>query len=184
MPFPEAIRRWSMDVADGKCQTLIYSEARGYHPCGSPAMEVDHIEPEAWMLAHGHDPNNESGAIPRCRTHHVGYGTVEEDGEIREASYGERQWSKHPDMGYALDALHLKGEIKITEAHQEHIIYAANGVRYWNSDDGVDGYERELMDRLARKKEMPRPAIRPHKLYVLKHWTDIFMGIREYPEDR
>lgn len=166
--FPEKIRDWWRRVGGNKCQTHIYEERTGWRICGSNHyIQVDHIDPESVQLVEGHDPNNSIG-IPRCKEHHVGKGLVRDaDGTMRYASYGEPQWSRHPDMGKALDQYRQGDKDAFKKAAMHHRELAEQGKRIANSSPEVDQYEKDYMLSLEQKYMQEtgerRPKVKPHQ---------------------
>lgn len=165
--FPEKIRDWWKRVGGGKCQTHIYEEKTGWRICGSRSyIQVDHIDPESVQLVEGHDPNNSIG-IPRCKEHHVGKGLVRDaDGTLRYASYGEPQWSRHPDMGKALDQYRNGDKDAFKKAAMHHRELAEKGLPIANSSPEVDQFEKDYMLSLEQKYIQEtgerRPHVKPH----------------------
>lgn len=176
MPFPESVRRWTKKISGDKCQTHVYSEKRGYQICGGPAEEIDHIDPEGFVLDNGGDPNNDSIPIPRCKKHHRGVGLVVDNGQTRFADFGEENWSRHADVGIALAREHKGQKGALKRALELHHEKTQRGVKYWNADDGVDEYEREHMKDLiekGRREGNGRPKVKPHRnLQKRKKWYD------------
>ena len=172
MPFPEKIRKYALAVTDGRCITPIYDEVQGWHLCGDPATDVDHLEPESVVLYEYGDPNNDSTPIPRCKKHHTGVGMAFDEDEIYLASFGEADWSRHPDMGAALEAYREGDKEAFMKAARKHIEKYKEGERFWNEDEGSERYEKELFDRMAQEKGIDRPNVKPHKgVKHKKHWA-------------
>jgi hypothetical protein len=177
MPFPEVIRKWAKRISDNKCQTFVYSEKKGYQICGSEKdLQVDHLDPEGFVLTNGGDPNNDSTPYVRCKNHHIGPGLTRDDGETRIASYGERNWSRHADVGIARLKRREGDKDAIERTLKAHEERRQRGVRYWNSDEGVDQFEKEHMDDLIHKAALngdTRPRTRQHKRTQRRgHWYD------------
>jgi len=181
MPFPEKVRRWALEVTRGKCITPIYDEQHGWHLCGAIATDVDHLEPESVVLYEGGDPNNDATPIPRCKKHHTGSGMTQDDehGETYLAPWSDENWSRHPDMGAALDE-YRKGDLdEFRSAAKKHIELYEAGVRFWNEDEGSERYEKELFDRMAQEYGVPRPDVKPHKLAGKRKKKGWFEGLWE-----
>lgn len=163
MPFPKKARNFWMRVAGDKCQTMVYDERHGWRTCDRPAEEVDHIIPEKYQLEQGDDPNNSVG-MPRCKTHHVSDGRVwdEEDNEWRTASWGEWEWSKHPDVAEALEQYRAGNADAFQQLGIRHAKAAKEGEHYWNTDEATDAWETERMLELAQRLGEKRPSVKPH----------------------
>lgn len=172
MPFPERVRRYHERVQGNRCQQEVYSERRGWTTCGKTDVEDDHIEPEAWMLQRGRDPNNESHGILRCRTHHRGRGRVNTVEPERVAYWGEENYSRHPDMGDAQEAYRRGDREAFVKAGKLHEARAKRGIRYWNGDEGTDRHEAERVEEMEWKHFLTtgetRPKVKPHKDIVKK----------------
>ena len=163
MPFNERVRAWAKEVAGGRCQTMIYTEAHGWQPCGRDAQEIDHTPPESYILYHGGDPNNDATPIPRCKMHHTGQGlTREDDGSLEEAGYGEFSWSRHADIGKAYEDYRAGDKDAFKKAVAKHIEAVENGWEFTGTDWKIDEYEKERMDYLAQGKKK-RPFIKRRK---------------------
>lgn len=158
--FPRAIRDYWMKVAGGKCQTHFYSEKWGWYVCGKEAKEVDHIVPESELKHQGVDPDQSVG-IPRCKECHTGTGLIhDDDGSVRLADYGEPGWSKHPDIGRALQDYRRGDKEAFKKAVKHHYEQAKNGNRFWNTTPEIDQFEIDHMMNLARQKGIAKPRRR------------------------
>lgn len=177
MPFPEAVRKWALKISDNKCQTFVYSEKQGWHTCGRTTdLQVDHLDPENFVHTNGGDPNNDSIPYVRCKRHHIGQGIVVEGRESRIASWGEENWSRHADVGIARRRYHEGDKEAIGRALKRHHEKAQRGEKYWNSDDGVDEFERNhALDLIWRAFQagINRPKVKPMKdIPKRRHWYD------------
>lgn len=166
MPFPEKIRNYSLEVANHRCQAIIYSEDRGFFRCENTThLEAHHIEPAEWQLVHGEDPN-QSTPLVLCKKHHSG----------GEGLPFEDDFSMHPNMGAALDKYHAGNKQAFTEAAHENSQLARQGIIYWNN--GADDYYRELSIEaqtryLAEHPDQKKPTPKPHKDFKPKpKWWD------------
>lgn len=179
MPFPEKIRAWAKRISDNQCQTMVYSEKRGFQKCGKKTdLHVDHLDPENFVHTNGGDPNNDSTPMVRCKDHHIGPGIVQDEGETRIAQWGEKNWSRHADVGLARLRYRQGDKEAIGRALKRHHERAERGEKYWNSDDGVDQYEREQAEELIWKAHLRgdnRPRVRPMRdIPKRKKWYDTF----------
>ena len=174
MPFPEKVRRYHSRVQGNQCQQEVYTERRGWRLCSrTEHLEDDHIEPEAQMLADGLDPNNDSHGIIRCKTHHRGRGR-REDGSY--ASWGEPEFSRHPDMFEAGEKYHEGDKQAYARAGKLHEERAKRGIRYWNTSEETDQHEIERVEDMEWKHFLltgeTRPKVKP-KPVTKKKWYDL-----------
>lgn len=191
MPFPSKERSFQIEAQGGICQTMVYKESTGWHPCGSTDhLEVDHLFPESGLIYSGELDPNTSPAIVRCKKHHTGQGmTRDEDnaGYGRLASYGEPEWSRHPDMYNALLQYREGDKDAFRKCAAQHRVEASHGIRITNDDLGVTLYERnrvrDMVQEFVTMTGEQAPHTKPHKAFVRKSWTDIYMGTRSYPQD-
>lgn len=188
MPFPTKERAFQLRAQGNKCQTMIYTEAQGYHICGSTKdLELDHLYPESQLIVEGQlDPNHSPGIV-RCQRHHTGFGIVYEHGVKQIAPAGSPEWSRHPDMGQALISYRNGDKDAFKNAAKKHVVAAERGLRITNDD------VRFTESEVARVQEMNVrhvittgervPVVRNHGKFTLKHWSDIFFGTRSHKED-
>lgn len=138
-------------------------------------LEDDHIEPEAQMLADGRDPNNESHGIIRCKSHHRGRGK-RQDGTY--ASWGEPEFSKHPDIFEAGEKYHEGDKTAFSRASRLHQERARRGVRYWNTSEEVDQHEIERVKDMEWKHFLKtgetRPKVKPKPVKKKRWFDDLF----------
>jgi hypothetical protein len=171
--YPERMRKHWRAVGDNKCQTHIYDERRGWYICGSTRdIEVDHLVEESVQLENGQDPNNSVG-IPRCHEHHCGTGLVRDRGELRYAAYGEREWSRHPDMGAALQAYRKGDKDAFKIAALRHHALAKEGKAVSNISAEVIQWETDYMLKLEQeyieKTHNKRPQMKPHPRFKRRY---------------
>lgn len=177
MPFPDRVRNYHTRVQSGRCQQEVYNEKRGWHICGETEhLEDDHIEPEAWMLANGRDPNNESHGLIRCRKHHRGKGRVNTIEPERYAHFGEEDYSRHPDMYTALEQYRSGNREAFAETSKRHHRLAERGIRYWNADESVDEHEIERVEDMEWRHFMEtgeqRPKVKEKREKKVKKWYE------------
>ena len=146
-----------MRVGEGKCQFEYYSEKRGWQQCKEPARHIHHIEPEAWTLDRGGDPEQNT-ALPLCPRHHIRNTSDEEH---------TRGFAFHPDTG---EAYKHYGEWKQQQQHmnaitgkrlinystspfgdmsKEHHRRSKENDRYWAGTDEIDRYYEDKMRNKA-----------------------------------
>lgn len=172
MPFPKPIRDWWMRVAEGKDQTMIYTEEKGWHQSSQKAEEVDHLTPESEMIYQGKNPDT-SVAVPRSKQHHVGKGR-DENGEI--APFGHPAWSRHPDIAEADEAYRKGDKEAFKEAIKRHREMVARGEVFTNDDAGMRRYEEEKMLEkatryLAKHPNDPLPVVHHKEKALPIHFT-------------
>jgi len=167
MPFPKELAQWVKRSQDNQCIAVHYSEEQGFIRCPNPVEHVHHIEPESWVL-HGNedffDPN-QSTAAGLCKDDHK---------------------AKHPDLKETYEAFrHGAKDAFKTMAHN-HSRLSSEGVVYWNSDgdESLRQRVRETQMMYAVKhQEDKKPKVLEHPKTKRTQWTDIFLGVRTYPED-
>jgi hypothetical protein len=124
--------------------------------------------------------------ILRSQQHHTGEG-VDETGEI--AGYGHPAWSRHPDIGKARTLYQHGDKQAFDTALKKHQEAVQHDQSFTNDDWGVRDWEEKLVAEMELKyvlthPEDPKPTIHRKNPPELKHWTDIYYGIREYAEDQ
>ena len=178
--FPQRLAAWWHRVAEGKDQTMIYTEKRGWHPSGQRSQEVDHLTPESEMRQRGLNPDNSTG-IPRSKQHHTGDG-LDESGEL--APFGHPAWSRHPDIGEAYKAYRNGDKQAFRKAIKKHREAVERGEEFTNDDWGTRYEEDKRMTEKAARyvlhhPEDPKPVINHKKKPQGKHWYDgLFEGKR------
>lgn len=188
MPFPPQERSFQIKVQGGKCQTLVYTEQRGFQICGrTERLELDHLYPESQLIVQGKIEPNTSPGILRCQMHHTGSGIIYDHGQPIIAPKGDPQWSRHPDMGRARELYRLGNKDAFKDAAQVHVLYAGMGLRITN-DDCLSVQEevvrvQEMNTRYVLATGEKKPEVKPHCKFIRKSWTDIFFGKRSYKED-
>lgn len=97
----------------------------------------------------------------------------------------------HPDIAQAAESYRRGDKEAFSKALSAHREAVRRGERFWEGDDGSD---QALIDFIGRKSEAytrrtgdrcpPSSPGRQEKFAKLKkHWTDVPLGIRRYPQD-
>ena len=188
MPFRHSRREFFMNVAEGRCLWVEYSEEKGFHFCGRNARHVHHIIPESLSLRLGEDPEKTMG-LPVCEDHHVR--------NFGDEPFGQHS-SFHPEMAYAYrqyrewkgQAQHLRdvmGRVSINysdspfaDVQREYQKRISDGERICTGDEATDQFYIELMEEqisgwVARNGTVKSNSGKPHKDYnpqKKKRWYD------------